>query len=252
MGSWHESILGSHCRPGELHDLAADRDRTGTALLIVPPASRVVASAAMDTRSARTSEAMGADFSRVIATTTLMFTGGQGAELIAADGTPYLDFISGYGVTNTGHCHPHIVAAIQAQVETLMHVSTVGYTQPSIAYARRLCALAPIPDAKLFYTNSGTEAVEAALKLARYATGRPNILSFGGGFHGRTLGSLSVSTSKSAFRARHEPLLPGVHVVAYLRHDLDLTMTAIAQVFVKQSPALPPDYQWERSSEGRR
>jgi len=194
----------------------------------------------MDTRSARTSEAIGADFSRVIATTTtLMFTAGQRGDLIAADGTRYLDFISGYGVTNTGHCHPHIVAAIQTQAETLIHVSTVGYTEPSIAYARRLCALAPIPEAKLFYTNSGTEAVEAALKLARYATGRPNILSFGGGFHGRTLGSLSVSTSKSAFRARHEPLLPGVHVVPYPRHDLDLTMTAIDQVFVEQSP---PEY----------
>ncbi len=177
-----------------------------------------------------------APFSRAVATTTpLTFTAGEGAELIADDGTRYLDFISGYGVTNTGHCHPRVVAAIQAQAQTLIHVSTVGYTEPSRAYARRLCRLAPIDDARLFYTNSGTEAVEAALKLARYATGRPNILSFGGGFHGRTMGSLSVTTSKAAFRAGHEPFLPGVSVVPYPRRDLAPTLAAIDQVFREQS-----------------
>lgn len=179
---------------------------------------------------------MGSVYSRAIATTTpLTFAGGEGAELIADDGTRYLDFISGYGVTNTGHCHPQVVAAIQAQAARLLHVSTVGRTAPADTYAERLCSLAPLPAAKIFYTNSGTEAVEAALKLARYATGRPNILSFGGGFHGRTMGSLSVSTSKAAFRARHEPFVPGSLVAPYPRHDLDATMQSIEQLFAEQS-----------------
>ena len=169
-------------------------------------------------------------------TTPFEFVSGEGAELISADGARYLDFISGYGVTNTGHCHPRVVAAIRAQTGSLLHVSTVGHTQMASAYAERLCALAPIPDAKLFYTNSGTESVEAALKLARYSSGRPNFVAFGGGFHGRTLGSLSVTTSKAAFRAGYEPLLPGVHVVPYPRKELEPTLTAISQLFLEQVP----------------
>ncbi len=179
--------------------------------------------------------ALGDRYSRAIAPTTgLEFVAGEGAELVARDGTRYLDFISGYGVTNTGHCHPRVVAAIHAQAETLLHVSTVGVTEVASRYADRLCARAPIEDAKLFFTNSGTEAVEAALKLARYATGRPNVLAFAGGFHGRTLGSLSVSTSKSAFRSRHEPLLPGVFFAPYPRRELEPTLTAIGRLFREQ------------------
>jgi 4-aminobutyrate aminotransferase len=179
---------------------------------------------------------MGEAFSRAIATTTpLSFIAGEGAELIAATGDRYLDFISGYGVTNTGHCHPRVVAAVQSQVATLIHVSTVGYTPQSDEYAHRLCRLAPIDDARVFITNSGTEAVEAALKLARYATGRPNVLSFAGAFHGRTMGSLSVTTSKAAFRSGHEPFLPGVYTVPYPHDDLGPTMAAIERVFQEQS-----------------
>ena len=135
--------------------------------------------------------------SRAVSPTTgLEFVAGEGVELVAADGARYLDFISGYGVVNTGHCHPRVVAAIQEQAAKLIHVSTTGSTEPAAAYAERLCAVAPLDDAKVFFANSGTEAVEAALKLARYASGRPNVIAFAGGFHGRTLGSLSVSTSK--------------------------------------------------------
>jgi 4-aminobutyrate aminotransferase len=173
--------------------------------------------------------------SRAVATTTgLEFASGEGVELVTPDGTRYLDFVSGYGVVNTGHCHPRVVAAIQEQAAALIHVSTMGTTQPATEYAERLCALAPIDDARVFFTNSGTEAVEASLKLARYASGRPNVIAFGGGFHGRTLGSLSVSTSKAAFRARHEPLASGVHVVPFPRSELGPTLDALERLFLEQ------------------
>ncbi|MCA1682644.1 MAG: aspartate aminotransferase family protein [Actinobacteria bacterium] len=167
-------------------------------------------------------------------TTGLELVSGQGVELVARDGARYLDFISGYGVVNTGHCHPRVVAAIQEQAAKLIHVSTMGSTEPAVEYAERLCAVAPIEDAKLFFTNSGTEAVEAALKLARYASGRPGIVAFAGGFHGRTLGSLSISTSKAAFRSRHEPLASGVYVVPYPRAELQPTLDALARLFLEQ------------------
>jgi len=169
------------------------------------------------------------------ATTPLEFASGEGAELIAAGGRRYLDFISGYAVTNTGHCHPRVVAAVREQAGRLLHVSTVGRTAPAVAYSEKLCALAPMAGAKVFFTNSGTEAVEAALKLARYATGRPNLVCFGGGFHGRTYGALSVTTSNATFRQGHEPLLPGVHVVPYPRQALRPTMDALERLFVEQS-----------------
>ena len=174
-------------------------------------------------------------FSRAIAPTTdLEFVSGEGVELVTTDGVRYLDFISGYGVVNTGHCHARVVAAIQDQASTLMHISTMGRTVPATAYAERLCAAAPVDDAKLVFTNSGTEAVEAALKLSRYASGRPNVVAFAGGFHGRTLGSLSVSTSKAAFRTRHEPLAGGVYVVPYPRAELQPTLDALHRLFVEQ------------------
>jgi len=173
--------------------------------------------------------------SRAVAPTTgLEFVSGEGVELVTADGARYLDFISGYGVVNTGHCHPRVVAAIQEQASRLIHVSTMGSTAPASRYAARLCAVAPVDDAKLFFTNSGTEAVEAALKLVRYASGRPNVVAFAGGFHGRTLGSLSVSTSKAAFRTRHEPFGGGVYVVPYPRAELGSTMDALSHLFLEQ------------------
>jgi 4-aminobutyrate aminotransferase len=173
--------------------------------------------------------------SRAVAQTTpLEFVSGAGVELLAASGARYLDFVSGYGVVNTGHCHPRVVAAIQEQAAKLIHVSTTGSTEPNQAYAERLCGAAPLDDAKIFFTNSGTEAVEAALKLARYASGRPNVVAFAGGFHGRTLGSLSVSTSKAAFRSGHEPLGGGVYVVPYPRVELAPTLEALSRLFLEQ------------------
>ena len=176
-----------------------------------------------------------APLSRAVSyTTPLEIVAGEGAELVARDGRRYLDCVSGYGVTNTGHCHPRVVEAVRAQVGTLLHVSTVGRVAVSASYAERLCALAPMPDAKVFFTNSGTEAVEAALKLVRYASGRPGVVSFGGGFHGRTLGSLSLTTSKASFRARHEPLPTGTYHVPYPRSELGPTFEAIERLFVEQ------------------
>ncbi|MBA2331605.1 MAG: aminotransferase class III-fold pyridoxal phosphate-dependent enzyme, partial [Actinobacteria bacterium] len=166
--------------------------------------------------------------------TPLEFGSGEGAELIAADGTRYLDFVSGFGVTNTGHCHPRIVEAIRDQAASLLHVSTVGATEAASRYAERLCAVVPIADAKLFFTSSGTEAVEAALKLVRFASGRPAVIAFGGGFHGRTLGSLSISTSKAAFRAGYEPLPGGVYTVPYPRDEVEPTFGALERLFREQ------------------
>ncbi len=166
--------------------------------------------------------------------TSVAFASGEGAELIAADGARYLDFVSGFGVTNTGHCHPSVVEAIRDQAARLLHVSTVGTTEAASRYAERLCALVPITDAKLFFANSGTEAVEAALKLVRFASGRPAVVAFGGGFHGRTLGSLSISTSKAGFRAGYEPLPGGVYTAPYPRESSEPTFAALEQLFREQ------------------
>ncbi len=173
--------------------------------------------------------------SRAVAMQTpLEFVAGEGAELIATDGQRYLDCVAGFGVNNTGHCHPRVTAAIAEQAGRLMHTSTLGGNAVTRAYAERLCDVVPIREAKVFFTNSGTESVEAALKLARYATGRPGVVSFSGGFHGRTLGSLSVSTSKAAFRAGHEPLLAGAYVAPYPQHDLDAALAALDEMFERQ------------------
>lgn len=175
---------------------------------------------------------------RVVSMTTpFIFARGEGCELITDDGARYLDFIAGYAVVSTGHCHPRVVAAAQEQMARLVHVSTVGATEENRAYAERLCAAVPIPDAKVYFTNSGTESTEGALKLARHATGRTGLLAFEGGFHGRTLGSLSITSSKSAYRAGHGPFVPGIAFAPYARDDLDATLAGIARIFAHQLPA---------------
>jgi 4-aminobutyrate aminotransferase len=167
--------------------------------------------------------------------TPLTIQRGEGYELIAEDGSRYLDCISGYGANSTGHCHPRVVAALQAQAGRLLHISLVGRRLELEAYAERLARLAPIPDAKVFFTNSGTESVEAALKLVRFASGRPIVVAFEGGFHGRTLGSLSVTTSKATMRAGHEPMVGGVFTVPYPRRELAPTLEAIDNLFLTKS-----------------
>jgi 4-aminobutyrate aminotransferase len=141
---------------------------------------------------------------------------GEGAYLIDPNGTRYLDFTSGIGVTNTGHCHPHIVRAIQEQAETLIHgQANIAWHLPLLQLVEELRGIvAPSMDG-FFFSNSGAEAVEGAIKLARMATGKPNVIVFQGSFHGRTVGTMSLTTSKTIYRAGYQPLMPGVFVAPY-------------------------------------
>jgi 4-aminobutyrate aminotransferase len=142
---------------------------------------------------------------------------GRGVRIEDVDGNEFLDFASGIAVVSTGHCHPEVVAAIQKQAAELIHISgTDFYNEPLTDLADRLSAVAPMPGPhKFFYGNSGAEAIECALKLARYHTGRQQIISFFGAFHGRTMGALSLTGSKPQQRRRFSPLVPGVTHVRF-------------------------------------
>lgn len=133
----------------------------------------------------------------------------EGIYLFARDGKRYIDFISGIGVANIGHQHPHVLAAIRRQLERHLHVMVYGeYVQaPQVAYAHRLAELAPVRDGVVFFCNSGTEAIEGALKTARKFTGRKKYVAFAGGYHGDTYGALSAMSSE-IYRAPFLPLLP--------------------------------------------
>lgn len=134
---------------------------------------------------------------------------GEGSWLITPAGERYLDYSSGIGVTNTGHAHPRVVAAIQAQAAKLLHgQQNIVYHEPGLRLYERLSQLLPGGPWGAFLSNSGAEAVEAAVKLARVATGRPVIISFRGGFHGRTAQTMALTTAKDVYRAAFEPL-PG-------------------------------------------
>jgi 4-aminobutyrate aminotransferase len=135
---------------------------------------------------------------------------GRGCVLEDVDGNRFLDFNAGIAVVAAGHAHPEVNAAIHAQVDDVLHYCSSDFYLPAYAdVCDRLAALAPMPDARVFLSNSGTEAVEAALKLARHHTGRPNVIAFLGAFHGRSLGSLSLTASKSRQRAGFGVLAPG-------------------------------------------
>jgi len=142
---------------------------------------------------------------------------GRGARVEDVDGNEFLDFAAGIAVVSTGHCHPEVVAAIQKQAAELIHISgTDFYNELLTDLADRLSAVAPMPGPhKFFYGNSGAEAVECALKLARYHTGRQQVISFFGAFHGRTMGALSLTGSKPQQKRRFSPLVPGVTHVRY-------------------------------------
>ena len=137
---------------------------------------------------------------------------GRGTRIEDVDGNEFLDFATGIAVVSTGHCHPEVVAAIQKQAAELIHISgTDFYNEPLTDLADRLSAVAPMPGPhKFFYGNSGAEAIECALKLARYHTKRQQVISFFGAFHGRTMGALSLTGSKPQQRRRFSPLVPGV------------------------------------------
>lgn len=141
---------------------------------------------------------------------------GSGCYLYDTAGRRYLDFTAGIGVTSTGHCHPRVVAAAQAQVAKLIHGQyTTVMHRPLLELTERLGTVLPEGLDALFFANSGSEAVEAALRLARQATGRPNIVVFQGGFHGRTVAAATMTTSGTRFSAGFSPLMSGVHVAPF-------------------------------------
>jgi acetylornithine/succinyldiaminopimelate/putrescine aminotransferase len=133
----------------------------------------------------------------------------EGIYLFTADGKRYIDFISGIGVANIGHQHPHVLEAIRRQLDRHLHVMAYGeYVQePQVEYARRLAELSPIENGIVFFCNSGAEAIEGALKTARKFTGRKKYVAFEGGYHGDSYGALSAMSS-AIFRAPFLPLLP--------------------------------------------
>ncbi len=147
----------------------------------------------------------------------LAIAGGRGAMVEDVDGNRYLDFMAGIAVSATGYNHPAVVAAVQQQAGRFLHIcGSDFYFEGMAALAERLATLAPGAEAKrVFLCNSGTEAVEGAIKLARYATGRTGLVAFKGAFHGRTTGALALTSSKARQRAGMGPFLPGVHHVAY-------------------------------------
>jgi len=141
---------------------------------------------------------------------------GIGHRLYDTAGKAYLDFANGIAVTALGHAHPRVTAAIHAQVDKLIGpVSALGFTGPISRLATELAATFPDQLDSVFFLNSGSEAIDGALKLARRVTGRPGIIAFRGGFHGRTFGATSVTTSNLNYRTGYEPLLPGVHFAPY-------------------------------------
>jgi len=141
---------------------------------------------------------------------------GKGSEVWDVDGNRYLDFMGGIAVVATGYSHPKVVKAIQEQAEKFLHISSDFYHENWIRLGERLSEIAPFQeDALSFMTNSGTEAVEAAIKLARYHTGRTNLIGFTGAFHGRTMGSVSVTASKAKYHGGFFPLMSGVTHVPF-------------------------------------
>lgn len=141
---------------------------------------------------------------------------GAGHRLYDTAGRAYLDFANGIAVTVLGHGNPRVTAAVHAQVDRLMGpTGAMGYAEPVVRLAAGLAATLPDPLDTIFFLNSGSEAIEAALKLARRVTGRPGIVAFRGAFHGRTLGAASITSSNPNYRRGYEPLLPGVYLSLY-------------------------------------
>ncbi len=171
---------------------------------------------------------------------------GEGHRLYDTAGRAYLDFGNGIAVSALGHHHPAVTAAIHAQVDKLIApCAAMGFAETTVRHARMIAATMPAPLDTVLFLNSGSEALEAALKLARRVTGRPGIVAFRGAFHGRTLGATSITSSNINYRAGYEPLLPGVYLTGYpnvyrdyggdeeravhqsLRHLRDLTTSTI-------------------------
>ncbi|MDC7126283.1 MAG: aspartate aminotransferase family protein [Spirochaetales bacterium] len=148
--------------------------------------------------------------------TDIVVDRGEGCWFYDKDGNKYLDFTSGIGVTNTGHCHPKVVEAIKAQSEKLLFGQfNIVYHQPVIDLVNELSPVMPEGLDTFFFTCSGAEAVESAVKLAKHATGRPNVIVFNGSFHGRTHLTMAMTTSKTGYREGYQPLPGGIFVSPY-------------------------------------
>ncbi len=140
----------------------------------------------------------------------------EGAIVYDRDGTRYLDFTCGIGVTNTGHCHPSVVRAVQEQAAKLLHAqANIIFHPPLLQLVEELRTVVPEGLDSFFFSNSGAEAVEGAVKLARHATGRPNVIVFQGSFHGRTALTMALTTSKTIYRVGYQPLPAGAFVAPY-------------------------------------
>jgi 4-aminobutyrate aminotransferase len=175
---------------------------------VTPPGPNARAIIAKDERYASTS---------YIKEYPLVASRGEGAMIEDVDGNRYLDFMAGIAVSSTGYAHPEVVAAAKAQLDRFSHLcATDFYYPPFSQLCERLATLAPGPGPKrVFLTNSGTEAVEGAIKLARSHTRRQYVISFEGSFHGRSMGAISLGSSKVKYRRHFGPLMPGVHHLPY-------------------------------------
>ncbi|WP_111721167.1 aspartate aminotransferase family protein [Homoserinimonas sp. OAct 916] len=149
-----------------------------------------------------------------------------GSWIYGTDGETYLDFTTGIGVTSTGHCHPRVVEAAREQTGVIIHAQyTTVMHKPLLELTEALGEVLPSGLDSVFYANSGSEAVEASIRLARMATGRPNIIAFHGGFHGRTVAAASLTTAGTRFRSGFSPLMGGVHIAPFpyaLRYGWDM------------------------------
>jgi 4-aminobutyrate aminotransferase len=189
---------------------------------------------------ARDSRAMSPSFTRSY---PFVMDHGHGCWVTDVDGNRFLDFTAGIAVVTTGHAHPKVVAAIKQQAEKFVHMSgTDFYYAPEIELAERLEArILPGTPARVFFTNSGAEAIEGAMKLARFTTGRPSYIAFIGAFHGRTFGALSLTASKASQRRRFAPLLSSVFHAPYPTASRGITteqsLERIEELFNTLAPA---------------
>jgi 4-aminobutyrate aminotransferase len=170
--------------------------------------------------------------------TPLEVVSGQGSVVTTTNGTRYLDFTSGIAVTSTGHCHPDVVRAIQEQAARFVHAQANIYRHPlREQLAARLATVTPAGIDTFFFANSGAEAVESAVKLARQATGRPNLIVFRGGFHGRSTLTMAMTTSRSVVRSGYQPLPAGVFIAPYARSDdeIDFCIDELRHILATQT-----------------
>jgi 4-aminobutyrate aminotransferase len=173
---------------------------------------------------------------------------GEGHFLYDTDGREYLDFACGIATTSLGHHHPAVSAAVHAQVDRILHTcNALGYIETVSRASTLLAQACPAPLDTVFFCNSGSESIEAALKMARRVTGRPGIVAFRGGFHGRTFGATSVTSSNINYRTGYEPLLPGVYFAPYpnVYRDFDgdeaaATAGALAELRTLLTHEIPP------------